>query len=204
MRLTNQVFFLRAYICKLQMLTARDAEAASDQWIQGALVKEHFEFAQAPEPPLRDNTLQLLKANLTLTTALMVASNTAYMTFFDAVENALLRGETVVQLQDPSVYRVGRFEFHWTVFVYGLKRAGKRDRSYWSDRGFLVPFEQLRRVLAKKGVYVVLNYESGLVVRVFTRADIEGNPDFSVMLVQDRPLYVYKRAERNFYNIVPF
>ena len=127
------------------------------------------------------------------------------MRFFSAVGTARLRHNEVVKIDDPTVYRVGRFEFHWTVFVYGLRVKGRRNRSYWTKRGMLVPFEHIRRIFAKQGIYVVMTYEPSPVVRIFDKRDIQGNPDFTTEVINGRSMYVYKKTDgRNFYNVVPF
>ncbi len=156
-------------------------------------------------PMLREPSMYWPNANANLDEALLTASNLAFVRFFSAVETARLRQKEVVPLDDPTVYQVGRFEFHWTVFVYGLRVKGRRNRSYWNKRGLLVPFEQIRRIFAKQGIYVVMTYESSPVVRVFDRRDIQDNPDFSIEVINGRSMYVYKKTDgRNFYNVVPF
>jgi hypothetical protein len=157
-------------------------------------------------PSLRPDNVYWPNADANMEEALMTASNLAYVRFFNAIETARLRQQSTVRLQDPVTYQVGRFEFHWSVFVHGLRVKGRRNRSHWTKRGLLVPFEQLRRTFAKQGLYVILNHEEGApVVRVFTQADIHGNPDFTVSDVNGRAVYIYRETEgRNFYNVVPF
>tara|TARA_B110000027_G_scaffold121671_1_gene136035 strand:- start:104 stop:634 length:531 start_codon:yes stop_codon:yes gene_type:complete len=145
-------------------------------------------------------------AKVSMVDALMLASQVAYGSFFAAIEHARLGGKAQVTLHDPKTFRVGRYAFHWSVFVHGVRAQGRRDRSHWTDRGLLVPFEQLRRVLAQKGIYVVLSYEPRPVVRVFDRSHVATDPDFTTVDIngQEQRVYKHNPARRNFYNVVPF
>lgn len=192
------------------MLTSDLFESDDDMLLERYFDREEEETPPAPvvpvrPPRLRDDKMYWPNADASLDEALMTASNLAFVRFFSAVETARLRQNEVVPLEDPMVYHVGRFEFHWTVFVYGLRVKGRRDRSHWNKRGLLVPFEQIRRIFAKQGIYVVMTYESSPVVRVFDKRDIQDNPDFSIEVINGRSMYVYKKTDgRNFYNVVPF
>lgn len=162
----------------------------------------------ADEVPLRPASLDWPHAQVGLVDALLIASQQAYASFFAAVEHARAHRQVRVQLQDPAVYRVGKYAFDWSTFVHGLRRGRRRrDRTYWTDRGLLVPFEHLRRTLAQSGIFVVLTAGRRPVCQVFDDEQIRGSPeDFTVIDVHGSPRYVYKHdpARRNFYNIVPF
>lgn len=143
---------------------------------------------------------------MSMVDALMIASQVAYASFFAAVEHARLRGKVHVQLADPKFFRVGKYTFHWSTFVHGLRAGRRRDRSHWTNRGLLVPFEHLRRTLAQEGIYVVLNHEPRPIVRVFDQSHIAQDPDFTTTQIDGRPVHVYRKkpGKRNFYNVVPF
>lgn len=155
---------------------------------------------------LRAPAVEWPNKDLSMQQALMLASQSAYAHFYAAVEHARLSKKTRMKMDNPAYYNVGKFSFHWSVFVHGLRRQGKRDRSPWANHGLLVPFEQLRRGFAQDGLYVVLNYEKrSPAFRVFDKDQITADPDFTVMDVHEKPQYVYRRTTgRNFYNIVPF
>lgn len=145
--------------------------------------------------------------------ALMSASSMAYTRLRSAVEHAVLSGSTEVDVVQPEFYYAGRFKFHWSVFIHGLKRNSQRDRTPWTRRKLLVPFEQLRRDLAKNGYYLVLRYEdSGARACVFTKDQIELNDEFSLDFKHDvislgRHVWLYERDGGELkcpYQMVPF
>jgi len=95
--------------------------------------------------------------------AAFLLSDVVYESFKRAVAHSLFNTTTntsgLVLLEDPQYFFFGKYKFHWTVFLYGVKKAGIRDRSPWDSRGKLVPFEQIRRDLAKFGIYLLLRYD---------------------------------------------
>lgn len=148
--------------------------------------------------------------------ALMIASSKAYDNLHRAVEHSILTGTDEIDVVQPEFIYVGAYKFHWSVFIHGLKRGDRRDREPWTRRGLLVPFEKLRRNLAKCGYYLVLRYEVvGVRARVFTKDQIEASAsEFSLdfkhehkLTLPQRPVWLYNLDDRELkcpYQMVPF
>jgi hypothetical protein len=165
---------------------------------------------------LRNTTMHWSSLNMTMKEALLKTSNVAYFNFFAAVEHAVAtipkqetpKGYAEAVIDDPKDYRIGKYRFNWSTFVYGLKRNGRRDRSIWNNERLLLPFEQLRRTLAKRGVYVVIDYRSeSPQALVFNKKQIESSDDFSKIMVDGRARFILGKendAGSKFYRIVPF
>ena len=176
--------------------------------------------ADAPNPtwpPLvdPDSSAFAHKAVRGMEEALMAASSNAYSHLRRAVEHAVLTGTNEVDVVQPEFQHVGRYKFHWSVFVHGIKRNGRRDREPWGRRKLLVPFEQLRRDLAKSGYYLVLRYESaGVHARVFSKSEIEASDEFSLDFKHEhadtlprRPVWLHGPDDGELkcpYQMVPF
>ena len=139
-------------------------------------------FPQTQSPPMiPPDSSAFAHKGIGMEEALMVASSKAYQHLHRAVEHAVLTGTNEIDVVQPEFQYAGKYKFHWSVFIHGLKRGERRDREPWSRRKLLVPFEQLRRDLAKNGFYLLLRYEnSGVRARVFTQSQIEADPEFSL------------------------
>ena len=102
---------------------------------------------------------------ISLNDAAFALSEVVYESFKRVVAHSLYATTTnntsasgFVLLEDPEYFFFGKYKFHWTVFLHGVRRGNGRDRSAWDSRSKLVPFEQLRRDLAKFGIYLLLRY----------------------------------------------
>ena len=141
--------------------------------------------------------------------SLLNASRQAYHGFHSRAVNAILNEETEFDLDSPLFYYEGKYKFHWSVFVHGLRRkdSTRRDRSVWNKRGICTPFEQLRRDMAKIGYYIILMYEEGKnvpMVKILTKYSIENEYKDLISIDHAGRRVFNGPAQHHLMNIVPF
>ena len=119
----------------------------------------------------------LRAADTTFENSVLLASHQAYHAFWSRICHAILHYTQKIEIDSTQYFYAGKFRWHWSVFVHGIRKNGKRDRSIWARHSICTPFEQLRRDFAKQGYYLVLAYKEGERVpecRVFTKNELVG------------------------------
>lgn len=150
------------------------------------------------------------QANFTLRAAILCCSDLAHAIFLAAVQHTIMTGGEC-DIAQQKYYVCGKFRFHYKTFIHGLKRRSKtgktfHDRTFWHENQLFTPFDHIRRVLAKKGHYLMYIGNGGRKnkVKVLTRGDILGDGRVTTHTYGQRPVRVYgDHIEWHTLNIVP-
>ena len=81
----------------------------------------------------------LRAADTTFENSVLLASHQAYHAFWSRICHAILHYTQKIEIDSTQYFYAGKFRWHWSVFVHGIRKNGKRDRSIWARHSICTP-----------------------------------------------------------------
>lgn len=184
-------------------------------WQEGEYYYKFFDI-DIPEKDDADKQSETLKKQLLLNKTIdddfLKLNEDAYTRIKNCVFHSIKMNITIVEINNiGNFYSENGYVWSWDVFAFGEWGETKRDRSFWTDRNILLPFDKVRRDLFKEyGFYLVMVDSNTYIFKNLQQV----NDEFPVETCQyiinykNRKVRILTRSSptvsANTFNILPF
>lgn len=183
-------------------------------WQEGEYYYKFFEI-DIPKNDIHNESKPLKKQillNNSIDEDFLKLNEDAYSRIKNCVFYSIKMNITIVEISNiGNFYSENGYSWNWDVFAFGEWGETKRDRSFWTKRNILLPFDKVRRDLFKEyGFYLVMVDSTTYIFKNLQQVNDEFPLDTSQYIInyKNRKVRILTRSSptvsANTFNILPF